>query len=109
MNWQLDSKGMERIKIDYDDFIRTTEDRHVKFAQSFWNKLVEVGDIYLGEYEGLYCVDCEQYYSKNELIDEKICPIHHKEVEHMKEESYFLGFQSIMIGCTNILKKMTNL
>lgn len=62
---------------------------YVKFAQSFWNKLVEVGDIYLGEYEGLYCVDCEQYYSKNELIDEKICPIHHKEVEHMKEESYF--------------------
>lgn len=82
-------KAWKELKIDYDDFIRTTEDRHVKFAQSFWNKLVEVGDIYLGEYEGLYCVDCEQYYSKNELIDEKICPIHHKEVEHMKEESYF--------------------
>lgn len=83
------AKAWEKLEINYDDFIRTTEKRHIEFAQSFWNKLVQCGDIYLGKYEGMYCVDCEQYYSESELVDGEICPVHHKKVEYMKEESYF--------------------
>lgn len=82
-------EAWEELEIDYDDFLRTTEKRHIEFAKEFWRKLEEKGDIYLGQYEGLYCVDCEQYYSENELLDNQLCPIHHKKVELMKEESYF--------------------
>ncbi len=82
-------EAWEELEIDYDDFLRTTEKRHIDFAKEFWRKLEEKGDIYLGQYEGLYCVDCEQYYSENELLDNQLCPIHHKKVELMKEESYF--------------------
>jgi methionyl-tRNA synthetase len=71
-----------------DDFIRTTEERHVRGAQKLWTTIMERGHIYLGHYEGLYCVACEAYYTEKELV-EGLCPTHKKPVETVKEESYF--------------------
>lgn len=75
-----------------DDFIRTTEPRHIAACQHLWNVLVEKGDIYLGKYEGWYAVRDEAYYAEDELKDgpngKKIAPSG-AEVEWMVEESYF--------------------
>jgi methionyl-tRNA synthetase len=71
-----------------DDFIRTTEERHKRGAQALWTKIKDAGFIYLGHYEGLYCVACEAYYTEKELVD-GLCPTHKKPVETVKEESYF--------------------
>ncbi len=71
-----------------DDFIRTTEERHKSVAATIWKKMQANGDIYLGHYEGLYCVDCEEYYQEAELKDGN-CPIHGRPVETLREETYF--------------------
>jgi methionyl-tRNA synthetase len=76
------------LNISYDDFIMTTEDRHKRVVIGILKMLEKNGDIYKGTYEGLYCVDCETYYTEKELVDGK-CPVHEKEVETLKEESYF--------------------
>jgi methionyl-tRNA synthetase len=80
----------ERLDISYDDYIRTTEPRHAAGVRKILTAVYENGrdDIYLGTYEGLYCVSCEAYYSEDELIDGK-CPIHERPVERMSEQNYF--------------------
>ncbi|MEA3379244.1 MAG: methionine--tRNA ligase [Nanoarchaeota archaeon] len=78
----------ESYDISYDNFIRTTDKKHIKFCKEILQKVFDKGDIYEGVYEGLYCVDCETYYTENDLVDGK-CPIHNKKCEHLKEESYF--------------------
>lgn len=79
----------KELGIDIDDFIRTTELRHKNVAQEIWEKLVLRGDIYLGEYSGLYCIGCEQYYNKSELLEGDICPVHETVCNIISEESYF--------------------
>jgi len=74
--------------ISYDDFIRTTEERHKKAVYALLKKIKAKGDIYKSVYEGLYCVDCETYYTEKDLID-GLCPFHGKPPVTMKEESYF--------------------
>ncbi|MBI2499288.1 methionine--tRNA ligase [Candidatus Woesearchaeota archaeon] len=74
--------------ISYDDFIRTTEKRHEKIVNEIFMKNYDNGDIYKGEYEGLYCVDCETFYLEKDL-DNGYCPIHKKPAEVVREESYF--------------------
>jgi methionyl-tRNA synthetase len=76
------------LDISYDDFIRTTEQRHVVPVQHLWQKLYDQGDVYLDSYEGLYCVACEQFYTQEELVDGR-CPIHGIPVELVREENYF--------------------
>jgi methionyl-tRNA synthetase len=76
------------LNINYDDFIMTIESRHKKLVIEILEKLEKKGDIYKGEYEGLYCVDCETYYTYKDIDDEK-CPIHKKNLEKIKEKSYF--------------------
>jgi len=76
------------LNIKYDDFIRTTEPRHIKVVQEIFNKLYEKGDIYKGEYEGWYCVPCETFWTETQLTD-KICPTCGKKIGKIKEESYF--------------------
>jgi len=78
----------EKLNISNDDFVRTTEKRHIKVVQEIIKKIYKKGDIYKGKYKGLYCVDCESYYMPKDLIDGK-CPIHHKLPELIEEESYF--------------------
>ena len=77
-----------KLNISYDSFIRTTQKRHEEIAQNIFKKIYEKGDIYKGLYEGLYCVDCEAFYTEKDLL-EGICPIHNKKVEKIKEECYF--------------------
>ena len=78
----------ETLGIKYDYFIRTTDSLHEQAVQAVFEKLIKSGDIYKGEYEGLYCKSCEAFYTESELQDGK-CPIHHKPVDALKEESYF--------------------
>ena len=79
-----------KMDIQYDDFIRTTESRHEVQVQKIFDKLMEQGDIYKGEYEGWYCVPCESYFTETQLVDGK-CPDCGREVKLMKEESYFFN------------------
>jgi len=76
------------LDVTNDDFIRTSEPRHVKAVQEIFEKLLKQGDIYKGSYEGLYCTGCEAFYTEKDLIEGK-CPIHKRELESVKEESYF--------------------
>jgi len=81
-----------KMDIKYDDFIQTTEERHEKIVQKIFNKFMEQGDIYKGEYEGWYCVPCETFFTETQLVDKK-CPDCGREVRLMKEEAYFFNMK----------------
>lgn len=90
-NMAMEAKELwELLNIDYDDFIRTTEERHTKKVEEIFEKFLQNGDIYKGEYEGLYCTPCEAYWTESQLIDGK-CPDCGREVSKMKEEAYFFN------------------
>jgi methionyl-tRNA synthetase len=76
------------LGIAYDDFIRTTEDRHRVAVQTFLQAVYDNGDIEQDTYEGLYCVACEAYYTEDELVDGK-CPVHGRPVQRMQESNWF--------------------
>ena len=80
------------MKIENNDFIRTTEERHVKVVEDIFDRLMEQGDIYKDEYEGLYCVPCETFFTQTQLVDGK-CPDCGREVVSMKEEAYFFNMK----------------
>lgn len=76
------------LQIENDDFIRTTEDRHIKCVQEVLQKVYDKGDIYFGEYGGHYCFGCERFYTEKELVDGK-CPQHETVPEYIAEKNYF--------------------
>jgi len=78
----------EKLNISYDFFIRTTDDFHEKKVQEIFTKLYEKGDIYKGEYKGLYCVPCESFWTESQLVDGK-CPDCGRDVQEVTEEAYF--------------------
>lgn len=78
----------KKLDIEYDRFIRTTDKDHEKVIKEMLQRSFDNRDIYLGEYEGLYCVGCERYYTEKEL-EEGNCPIHKKPAVLLKEQSYF--------------------
>ncbi|NOZ92329.1 MAG: methionine--tRNA ligase [Dictyoglomi bacterium] len=82
-------KVFDTYNISYDRFIRTTDEDHEKVVQHVFKTMYEKGDIYKGEYRGFYCPKCETFYSPDELVDGKYCPIHGIEVEEVAEETYF--------------------
>lgn len=80
------------LKINYTDFIRTTEKRHHELVRKVLQKSFDAWDIYEGEYEGLYCVGCEAFKKEDDLIEKdwkKVCADHLKEPEKLKEKNYF--------------------
>jgi methionyl-tRNA synthetase len=82
----------DALNIANDDFIRTTEPRHMDRVQKFLTSLKDAGFIYEGNYEGPYCVGCEEFKLPGDLIDdkgEKLCPLHSKPVEIVKETNWF--------------------
>ena len=81
-----------KMDIQYDDFIRTTDERHEKVVQKIFDKFMDQGDIYKGEYEGWYCVPCETYFTETQLVDGK-CPDCGRDVRLMKEEAYFFNMK----------------
>ncbi|ABB32546.1 methionyl-tRNA synthetase [Geobacter metallireducens RCH3] len=78
----------EKLDISYNDFIRTTQERHKKGVTHLFREVMAKGDIYLGEYEDWYCTPCETFWTETQLIDGK-CPDCNRPVEKLKEESYF--------------------
>ena len=77
------------LDVNYDRFIRTTDEDHVATVQKIMQKLYDQGDIYKGSYEGWYCTPCESYWTESQLVDGK-CPDCGREVKLMKEDAYFL-------------------
>jgi len=77
------------LNIEYSNFIRTTDENHKKAVQKVLQTLYDKSAIYKGEYEGLYCIGCEQFKNENELVDGK-CPDHETVPEKLREECYLL-------------------
>jgi methionyl-tRNA synthetase len=82
-------KLCRKYNISNDHFIRTTDKDHKSACQKIFQKVVDKGLIYKGSYEGFYCTGCESFYLEKDLEEGKICPVHKKEVDLVKEESYF--------------------
>jgi len=80
---------VKALNISNDEFIRTSEERHTQATHAIWNRLEEKGDIYFGSYEGLYCSNCEAYYTELQAPDGK-CPNHYKPLDQVTEEGFFL-------------------
>lgn len=91
------------LDISNTGFVRTTEERHKKVAQHIFRKVLEKGDIYLGEYEDWYCVPCEAYYTELQL-NEGVCPDCGRKPEKLKEESYFFRLSKYEAPLLNLLE-----
>ncbi|MGB4268531.1 MAG: class I tRNA ligase family protein, partial [Spirochaetota bacterium] len=81
-------KQWQSMGPEFNDFIRTTEERHKKVVQFVLQKVYDNGDIYFGSYGGFYCFGCERYFTEKEMVDGK-CPDHQKPLEFIKEDNYF--------------------
>ena len=83
-------KGLwDLMNTSYDRFIRTTDEDHERQIQKIFRKLYDQGDIYKGAYEGMYCTECEAFYTNSQLTEEGKCPVCGGEVHPAKEEAYF--------------------
>ncbi|MBN2079092.1 MAG: methionine--tRNA ligase [Spirochaetes bacterium] len=85
--------------IRFDDFIRTTEPRHIKVVQEILQRVYDRGDIYFGSYGGFYCVGCERFFTEKEMVDGK-CPDHDRKLDFIEEKNYFFkmsAYQSWLI------------
>ena len=87
---------LKALDVANDDFIRTTQERHERNVQTFFQALYDRGYIYAGEYEALYCVGCEEFKPESEIVDGtgpfeglKVCAIHSKPLELLQEKNYF--------------------
>ena len=81
-------KLWKELEIEYDDFIRTSEDRHKTIVQKIFQQFIDQGDIYKGEYEGWYCTPCESFYTPTQLKSGN-CPDCDRAVQLVKEEAFF--------------------
>lgn len=97
-------KAWEKLNIKYNKFIRTTDPEHEKIVSEILQKVYDAGDIYKGEYEGLYCTSCEAYYTEKDAPELK-CPIHKKHLERLKEESYFFKLSKYQKFLIDLYKK----
>ena len=91
------------MEISYDDFIRTTEPRHIKRVQEIFKKMYDKGDIYLGAYEGWYCTDCEAFWTDTQCKD-GICPDCGRPINRAKEEAYFFKLSKYEDQLRELLK-----
>lgn len=93
----------ELLDITYDDFIRTTEDRHKKVVSHILDKLYKKGDIYAANYSGWYCTPCERFWTEKE-VPEKVCPDCKRAVQEIEEKNYFFkmsSYQQLLIDHIN--------
>ncbi len=77
------------MNIEYDDYIRTTDEKHEHVVQEVFSRLLKQDDIYLGEYEGWYCTPCESFWTDSQVGEKQICPDCGRPVHKAKEEAYF--------------------
>jgi methionyl-tRNA synthetase len=85
--------GFDLLNISYDFFVRTTDEQHQKFVQKMLQRAFDQGAITYQDYEGLYCVGCERFYTEKELLPGNICPVHNTPTELIKEGNYFLQLE----------------
>ena len=95
----------DKLGISNDDFIRTTEKRHEKVVQEIFRRIYAKGDIYKGEYKGLYCTPCESYWTEHQLDENGCCPDCHRPVQEVTEEAYFFKMSNY---ADRILKHIEN-
>ncbi|XOB41180.1 MAG: class I tRNA ligase family protein [Candidatus Nealsonbacteria bacterium] len=96
-------KNLKKVlNLSFDDFIRTTEKRHVKGVEKLW--LACKKDIYKKKYKGLYCVDCEEFYIEKELVN-GLCPEHKKKPELIEEENYFFKLSKYQNQLKELIEK----
>jgi methionyl-tRNA synthetase len=107
---------LETININNDDFIRTTDARHEAAVQVFLQKLYDDGFIYSGEYEGYYCVGCEEYKQLDDLLETEtgdyagqlVCKIHSRPVEVLKEKNYFFRMSDFQQRLLDLYESQPN-
>jgi methionyl-tRNA synthetase len=86
-------QAWDGLHVAYDYFVRTTDPVHERFVQEMLRRSYERGDIYFTNYEGLYCVGCERFYTEKELLEGNLCPNHNRPVERISEGNYFLRIE----------------
>ncbi|KAI4370615.1 hypothetical protein MLD38_018950 [Melastoma candidum] len=79
------------LDISYDKFIRTTEAKHEAIVKQFYSRVLTKGDIYRADYEGLYCINCEEYKDEKDLLENNCCPMHLKPCVQRMEDNYFFA------------------
>ncbi|HUS48850.1 MAG TPA: methionine--tRNA ligase [Candidatus Paceibacterota bacterium] len=94
----------KKLNLSHNDFIRTTAKEHAIVVQKIVKKIIDRGDIYKGEYKGLYCTGCETYYTEKNLVNGK-CPEHNKELELRKEQAYFFKLSKYKNQLLKIIPK----
>ncbi|XP_071709815.1 methionine--tRNA ligase, chloroplastic/mitochondrial [Rutidosis leptorrhynchoides] len=92
------------LDISYDKFIRTTDPKHEAIVEEFYTKVLANGDIYRADYEGLYCVNCEEYKDEKELLENNCCPTHLKPCVARKEDNYFFALSKYQKRLEDILE-----
>ncbi|PWA73589.1 methionyl-tRNA synthetase [Artemisia annua] len=93
------------LDISYDKFIRTTDPKHEAIVEEFYSKVLANGDIYRADYEGLYCVSCEEYKDEKELLENNCCPMHLKPCVSRKEDNYFFALSKYQKRLEEILEQ----
>ncbi|QVJ96339.1 methionine--tRNA ligase [Mycoplasma mycoides subsp. capri] len=93
-----------KLNIDYDKFIRTTDDYHEKAVQKIFTILLEKGYIYKGQYEGIYCVSCEEFLTNEQIDENGLCKISSTKPQLVNEDTYFLKVSQFQEFVQNILK-----
>jgi methionyl-tRNA synthetase len=86
-------QGFDLLNISYDYFVRTTDEAHQKFVQAMLQRAYDKDEIYYKDYQGLYCVGCERFYTEKELLPGNICPTHNTVTELINEGNYFLRLE----------------
>ncbi|MBR1617035.1 methionine--tRNA ligase, partial [bacterium] len=104
MNAQKFKDAWQLLDINYSKLIRTTDDYHKHAVQKIFQKLKDKGDIYLHEYEGLYCSGCEAFLAEKDLDENGCCPIHKKKPEKVSEQNYFFKLTKYKDAILNHIK-----
>ncbi len=94
----------KKLNISYDDFIRTTDEKHKKGVEKFLLKLKQSGKVYQDEYKALYCSGCEDFIFKKDLVDGK-CPYHKKEPKLISEKNYFFKLIDFLPQVKELIEK----
>jgi len=93
------------LNLSFNNFVRTTDEHHIKAAQEFWKKCQEKGDIYKAKYKVKYCVGCELEKTDSELNEEGRCPLHpNKDLQVSEEENYFFKFSNYQKALLDLYK-----
>ncbi|MSP12272.1 MAG: methionine--tRNA ligase [Chloroflexi bacterium] len=93
-----------QLDISYDDFIRTTEPRHIEGALKFWEKLLASGDVYRDTYAGWYCQFCEAFYDESELLPGNLDPVHKRPAEWVEESNYFFRLSAYQTRLQHLIE-----